>query len=181
MEIYLYVKTHNITGLKYFGKTTKDPFRYKGSGKVWSQHLRDFGDNVSTEIVGHFTNREECAIAARRFSEENDIANSDKWANLIPETLGGWNTNPHKGKQTMYERYGADYYKRIATRGRDGTSRTSLSEETKEKIRNHPNCSIGGKKNQGLVREKVKCPHCMKEGARNVMLRWHFENCKMAM
>lgn len=30
MPIYLYVKTHRKTGLKYFGKTVKDPLTYKG-------------------------------------------------------------------------------------------------------------------------------------------------------
>ena len=36
MSIYqptwLYVKQHPVTGLKYFGKTTQNPYRYKGSG-----------------------------------------------------------------------------------------------------------------------------------------------------
>lgn len=39
MIIHLYVKIHNVTGLKYFGKTTKDPFKYRGSGKYWLAHL----------------------------------------------------------------------------------------------------------------------------------------------
>lgn len=30
----------------------------------------------------------------------------------------------------------------------------------------------------GKVRDKVKCPYCDKQGAMNVMTRWHFENCK---
>ncbi len=30
----------------------------------------------------------------------------------------------------------------------------------------------------GKVREKVKCTYCGKLGAMNVMVRWHFENCK---
>jgi hypothetical protein len=30
----------------------------------------------------------------------------------------------------------------------------------------------------GLKREKIACPHCAKEGAANVMYRWHFDNCK---
>ena len=35
---YLYVKQHNKTGLKYFGKTTKkDPLKYKGSGLYWKR------------------------------------------------------------------------------------------------------------------------------------------------
>lgn len=39
--IYLYVKTHNITGLKYLGKTNnKDPHSYKGSGKYWILHCK---------------------------------------------------------------------------------------------------------------------------------------------
>lgn len=37
---YLYVKHHSITGLKYFGKTTKlDPVTYKGSGLVWRRRI----------------------------------------------------------------------------------------------------------------------------------------------
>jgi hypothetical protein len=41
MTIYLYVKTHNNTGMKYLGKTTKpDPHKYPGSGKRWTRHLK---------------------------------------------------------------------------------------------------------------------------------------------
>lgn len=28
-------------------------------------------------------------------------------------------------------------------------------------------------------REKIKCPHCKKEGSHSNMKRWHFENCKL--
>ena len=48
---YLYLKTHNITGLKYLGQTKQDPFIYKGSGKEWRAHLKLFGNLVSTEIL----------------------------------------------------------------------------------------------------------------------------------
>ena len=34
--------------------------------------------------------------------------------------------------------------------------------------------------NKGLRRKKIQCPHCCKEGARNTMIRWHFNNCKKA-
>jgi hypothetical protein len=33
--------------------------------------------------------------------------------------------------------------------------------------------------NLGKIREKIKCPHCGKEGANNTMSRWHFENCSI--
>jgi hypothetical protein len=42
MPIYLYVKTHNKTGLKYLGQTSqKDPHKYPGSGTRWRHHLKN--------------------------------------------------------------------------------------------------------------------------------------------
>ena len=41
MIIYLYLKQHNITGLKYFGKTEQNPYKYKGSGIYWLRHLKN--------------------------------------------------------------------------------------------------------------------------------------------
>ena len=84
--IYLYIKTHNITGLKYFGKTTKkDPYSYKGSGKYWKRHLKIYGDDISTEIVGVFSSEEECESFSIEFSIKNNIIESNHWANLINE------------------------------------------------------------------------------------------------
>lgn len=84
---YLYIKTHNITGLKYFGKTTKpDPHKYKGSGLYWLKHLKIHGNNVTTEIVGYYTDKKDCFEAADKFSKENDIVESNEWANLVPES-----------------------------------------------------------------------------------------------
>ncbi len=51
MIIYLYKKTHNITGLQYLGKTTKDPYKYKGSGTRWLNHLNIHGFDITTEIL----------------------------------------------------------------------------------------------------------------------------------
>lgn len=83
--IHLYIKTHNTTGLKYFGKTTRDPYSYSGSGKYWKKHLKKHGDNVTTEIVGSFPSKEECESFALQFSIENNIIESGQWANLINE------------------------------------------------------------------------------------------------
>ena len=94
---YLYIKTHNITGLKYFGKTTnKDPYKYKGSGTYWKRHLKKHGYDVTTEVLGYYINEKECKSDSLKFSKENDIVNSKQWANLKEETLdGGWD---HIGK-----------------------------------------------------------------------------------
>lgn len=84
--IYLYVKTHNITGLKYFGKTTKpDPISYVGSGLYWKRHLSKYGKDFSTEIIGEFYDEDECSKVALEFSRNNNIVESDEWANLIYE------------------------------------------------------------------------------------------------
>jgi hypothetical protein len=83
--IYLYVKTHLKTGLKYFGKTTKDPQKYTGSGKYWKTHLKKNGNLVETKIIGTFDNEKECQSFALNFSKENDIVKSKEWANLIDE------------------------------------------------------------------------------------------------
>lgn len=84
--IYLYVKLHNQTGLKYFGKTTKkDPYKYKGSGKYWSKHLKVHGNDVCTEIVGIFQSDKECSEFAIKFSKEHNIVESKEWANLRME------------------------------------------------------------------------------------------------
>lgn len=83
---YLYVKTHKVTGMKYFGKTVaNDPVMYQGSGKRWKNHIRKHGYDCTTEIIGFFTNEEECKKAAIEFSMSNNIVDSDQWANLMNE------------------------------------------------------------------------------------------------
>lgn len=90
MITHLYIKTHNVTGLKYFGKTIqKNPQRYKGSGKYWKCHLAKYGNDVTTEILGSFDDIELCELVASEFSIKFNIVESDEWANLIPETLSG--------------------------------------------------------------------------------------------
>jgi hypothetical protein len=86
MTIYLYIKTHNGTGLKYFGKTTKkDPHKYTGSGKYWKRHLKKHGSDFTTEIIASFQDDDSCKEFALNFSKENDIVDSPNWANLQEE------------------------------------------------------------------------------------------------
>lgn len=85
MRTCLYIKTHRATGLKYFGKTTKDPLKYGGSGLHWKRHIAKHGNDVETEVLGWFEDLEECTNVALRFSIENNIVGSDQWANLIEE------------------------------------------------------------------------------------------------
>lgn len=85
-KLYLYVKQHKTTGLKYFGMTsTKNPYVYLGSGKYWRRHLRIYGKEVDTVNVWEFNDQDLCEKFALEFSEKNNIVESKDWANLRPE------------------------------------------------------------------------------------------------
>jgi hypothetical protein len=83
--IILYVKTQTDTGLKYFGKTTRDPFKYKGSGLYWNRHLKKYGNKVITAVVAVFEDAALCEQFATKFSIDNDIVNSPECANMKVE------------------------------------------------------------------------------------------------
>ena len=88
---YLYIKQHKKTGLKYFGKTVaKDPYRYKGSGRYWRDHINKHSDDITTLWVKEFNNLERLQRYSILFSKLNKIVESKEWANLIHENgLGG--------------------------------------------------------------------------------------------
>jgi hypothetical protein len=90
---YLYVKTHNITGLKYLGKTTKDPFKYQGSGKYWKRHIKKYGYDVVTEILYQSENIEDIRKIGMYYSNVWNIVESEDWANLIEEYGTGGDTS----------------------------------------------------------------------------------------
>lgn len=83
--IYLYVKQHTVTGLKYFGFTKRDPYTYHGSGIRWLNHCKKHGFSIQTLKVYEFEDADECRRFAIQFSRDNDIVNSANWANLMEE------------------------------------------------------------------------------------------------
>jgi hypothetical protein len=96
MYIYLYVKTHNKTGLKYLGKTVaKDPHKYKGSGDYWRQHITKYGYDVTTTIIRECHTKEELQEWGLYYSTLWNVVNSRDesgrkiWANLKPESGDG--------------------------------------------------------------------------------------------
>jgi hypothetical protein len=82
---YLYLKQHNKTNLLYFGKTTKDPLIYKGSGKYWLRHLKIHGNDISTIWYKLFYNKTKLTEFATYFSKFYNIDKSEKFANFILE------------------------------------------------------------------------------------------------
>ena len=88
--IYLYVKTHNKTGLKYLGKTVaKDPHKYKGSGTRWKLHCNVHGYDYTTDILFQSVHKHEIKEKGIYYSQLWNIVDSDDWANLKPEECDG--------------------------------------------------------------------------------------------
>ena len=87
---YLYVKTHQTTGLKYLGYTgKKDPHKYFGSGKRWLNHLRTHGFNYITEIIQECFSKEDVKKYGLYYSKLWNVVNDKNWANLKEEQGDG--------------------------------------------------------------------------------------------
>ena len=89
---YLYVKTHDVTGLKYLGQTQKNPFEYKGSGKLWKRHLNKYGNKVTTEILFETECFDELKEKGKYFSKLFNVVENKMWANLTEETGNGFSS-----------------------------------------------------------------------------------------
>jgi len=111
-KVTLYIATHNKTGKKYFGKTTRyfseqDLQKYyHGSGSYWLDHLNKHGDNVTMEIYGIY-NLNEVEIEALNFSKTNNIVKDRKiWCNIKDENGldGGSSKDMYIGKKLNYKK-----------------------------------------------------------------------------
>ena len=147
----LLVMEHNITGLKYFCKTTllDRVHCYKGSGVVWTKHMREHGFNVKVGLLGFYIDKDRCLNAAKNFSIENNIVDSDEWANLVIET--GKNgasligeRNPFYGRKHSSEVIEQMRVQRLGISVNKGAYR---SPEQRAKI----SASLKGRKNQAVA------------------------------
>lgn len=86
---YLYVKTHNITGRKYLGYTSKDPMKYHGSGLRWKSHLKKHGNDVTTEILAECETKHDVRRLGEYYSDFYNVVEDENWSNLKPETGDG--------------------------------------------------------------------------------------------
>lgn len=193
---YLYVKTHNKTGLKYLGQTSsRDPHKYQGSGKRWRAHIKKHGYDVTTDIIFETEDKEELKIKGLEYSEYYNIVESTDWANLKVESGdGGWDhldfeTRSKNGKIAGSKPPSEETKLKIsnALRGeRNARFGKPVSEEHRQNI---SNAKVGKRLSDehkssisssmiGHTKPKLKCPHCDKCAAAHVAFRYHFDNCK---
>ena len=88
----LYHHTHNITGKKYLGQTTRNLNVYKGSSVEWLEHLEQYGDDYSTEILFESSDKEKFKEVCQYYSKKLDVVKNNEYFNKVAEyggSMGG--------------------------------------------------------------------------------------------
>ena len=75
--------------MKYLGYTKQDPYTYKGSGKIWRNHIRKHGNNVWTNILFCSSNKLDIKKYGLYYSKLWNVVASKEWANLMEEQADG--------------------------------------------------------------------------------------------
>ena len=181
---WLYIKQHNTTGLRYFGKTTKDPQAYLGSGKYWLRHLKEHSEDITTVWCEEFTDMDQLVDFATFFSEFYNIVDAvdsrgkKVWANMIPEN--GLDGAPTGVKMPSTSRSNAIHKKGITpwNKGKATGPAPHIAESNKRR-KGLPSGRLGVSTSlKGTPQPVLICPHCAKQGGVSGMKRYHFDNCK---
>lgn len=140
MKYYLYIKTSPM-GLKYLGKTTKNPFIYNGSGKIWKRHLLKhkltFND-IITEIIFETDDETELIKKGIEYSNKFNVVESDEWANLRKESGDGGNTSKFIDYNSE-NFHNSNRSKHLNTFSNDDEKKKIIAERTSRIDYNNPN------------------------------------------
>lgn len=154
-KIFLYVKTSPL-GLKYLGKTIRDPFKYRGSGLVWLNHIKKHkirSKDIVTEILFETSDETELKEKGVYYSKLFNVVESSEWANLKEENGdGGWSerhTDITKKKMSEIKK-GKTLSDDVKKRMSDGQKGKKMSEDTKKKM------SASKKKMTDETKEKIR-------------------------
>jgi hypothetical protein len=178
-----------------------------GSGKLLKAAIKKYGrENFKKEILESFDNEESMILKEQELVTTEFVLNENNY-NIMPGGKFGSlerNNLSFKNKKHSLETIEKIRSSAIGKKHTDAT-RKKLSENNFSKtdpVRQKEHAKQAGsysksvehklkisesmKKihqeinpNLGKVRQKVKCPHCGKEGANNTMSRWHFDNCSV--
>jgi hypothetical protein len=158
--IYLYIKTHRITGLKYLGKTScNDPYLYLGSGKRWRAHLDKYGYDFDTEILLESEDPVKIKEAGLHYSKIWNIVKDSNWANLKPESGDGGtfiHTEEAKKKIGRASKGKPNPYKGMTYEDIQKDPNKALERKEKHKKWMSENNPYKGKKHSEEVRKQMK-------------------------
>jgi len=205
---YLYLKTHNVTGLKYLGYTKNDPLKYRGSGHYWKRHIIQHGNDVTTEILFQSEHIDEISEMGKQYSNMWDIVNDKGFANLCEEDgnkiYGKANPNFIGHPQSAETKKKISDNNGRGNLGKFGKDHPAyghkLNESNFENLQKARRSLIGkdvwNKGKRGVQshsdetktkmsksankspKQIVQCPICKKMGGKPAMKRFHFDNCK---
>lgn len=137
--LYLLVKIHKETGLKYLCKHEANSIaeceRYKGSGTYWKRHIKKYGNNVDTFCIVYTDDKDYFTQQAKFHSNFFNIIESNEWANLVNEEGQGGNTVVDKtehGKKTKKWWNSLSNEERNNVRTKISTGLNALSTEKKQ-------------------------------------------------
>jgi hypothetical protein len=205
----LYLKTHNITGLKYLGYTKNNPFKYRGSGLYWKRHLSEYGNDVKTEVLFEHNDIKVLSEKGLEYSIMWNVTQSEEFANLCHEdgnlNRGEGNINFRGHLQTDETRRKISENNGRGLKGKFGEEhpcygikRLDTTERLKQAHAEGKITSPGGwnkglktkphtdetkhkmsEAQKGTKKKIIQCPHCDKAGGAPALMRWHFDNCKL--
>lgn len=204
---YLYIKTHNVTKLKYLGYTKNNPHKYKGSGKHWKRHIKQHGYDVTTEILFESPDIDKISETGKYYSEIWDVANNKQFANLCEEDgnklYGKANINFIGHPQSIETRKKISENNGRGNKGKFGSDHPAYGHKMNDNYKAHLEKArksligkdvwnkgkTGGHHSDETIQKMrnsapkspkliVECPHCKIKGGKPAMTRFHFNNCK---
>ena len=170
IEIYLVENIDNNPNKVYIGKTKLSKRRERnhrdGFGK---QILFSVIDEIDTDIKQEWKDLESYWI--EQFKQwDFELVNKNKGG-------GGPETHSEEVRRKFSKLHSNNTYRRGKSQTEEAKRKISearkglkLTQQTKQKM------SLAHK---GIPNKVVTCPHCNTTGGINVMVRWHFNNCKL--
>lgn len=198
-KVTLYIATHNKTGKKYFGKTvrwfTQEDLQnnYHGSGKYWNKHKKKHGERDITMEIYKICSLDESdedyvKPIALKFSEENNIVESNEWANLIVEDGLDGNIKGNKHTEETKEKMSLSLSGRVFSEEHieklkiSAKNKPPVTPETKQKMsiaKTGENHYLFGKKHSEETKQKMSLAS---KGVGNSMFdKKHSEETKQKM
>ena len=130
----LYHHTHNVTGKKYLGQTTRDLNVYKGSSVDWLDHLKEYGEDYSTEILFESKDKKKFEEVCKYYSDKFSVVQNPNYFNKVAEyggSLGGKANPNHKTGKYTGRLDNPELYKQL-----DRQKHADLWETTRKRV--HP-------------------------------------------
>jgi|TARA_R110000744_G_scaffold2415_3_gene9820 hypothetical protein len=205
----LYLKTHNKTNLKYLGYTKREDYDvYKGSGIYWKRHIKKYGYDVETELLGSFDDLAKLKQHGTHFSILWNVVDSNDFANLkTEEGISGNYGDETRRKMSENHNYDTKRWDNCARKIQsilttkrnkklwaDPEHKIKRSLSISKSLKGKPSLYIGiprskevcekisktlmGRQGAKYNMKLVICPHCKLEGKGGNMKRYHFDNCK---